>query len=407
MPHLLPGVEKEDSYLGVSVREIENTLQNHLNNWYPVIIDNENGGYYTNFEHNWYKSDEQTKMLVTQARGLWTAAKAANKYPNNQLYQSSARHGYQFITTKMWDKKDGGFLLYNQIENHKQLHKLLYANAFALFSIAEYAKTEPSKEVLKWLRRTFNWIDSTAHDDIYGGYYNIILDDEIKADNPKNKTYIKNLGWGNPEWKDQNTSIHLLEAFTTLHKVMPTPKVKERLLEMLVLVRDTMTRDNGSLKLYFTRNWHPIDHSDSTRKYILHNQNIDHVSFGHNIEIAYLIIDASKELYGQVDNKTLTVAKKLTNHSLKYGFDENYYGLYDRGYVFDGKMEIINPQKTWWSQFEAWHTLALMHHYFPDNEEYKTAFSKMWTYINDELTDHEYGGFYNNGTDTSVNEKKK
>ncbi|MDA3818336.1 MAG: AGE family epimerase/isomerase [Prolixibacteraceae bacterium] len=405
--NLLFGLHRENNYMNVAAHDIETTLHKHLNDWYPRIIDNENGGYYTNFENNWEKSDEQTKMLVTQARGLWTAAKAADIFPDNELYQSAAHHGYQFITTKMWDEKDGGFNLYYIKEGQKQLHKLLYANAFALFALAEYAKTEPSDELFLWLQKLFNWIDSAAHDDIYGGYYNLILSEEINENTPENKAYIEKLGWGNPKWKDQNTSIHLLEAFTTLHQVMPTPKVKERLSEMLVLVRDSMTQDNGSLKLYFTEDWQPIDHSDSTKKYILENQNIDHVSFGHNIETAYLIIDASKELYGEADNKTLTIAKKLTDHSLKYGFDKNYYGLYDRGYVFDEEMEIINTHKTWWSQFEAWHTLALMHQYFPNNEKYKTAFGKMWTYINEELTDHEYGGFYNNGIDTSANEKKK
>jgi mannobiose 2-epimerase len=401
------GANSGKRYLGVSIQEIESTLQSHLNDWYPRIIDNKNGGYFTNFENNWEKSEEQPKMLVTQARGLWTAAKAANQYPENQIFKIAARHGYLFITTKMWDEKEGGFHLYDQQNNPGQLHKLIYANAFALFALAEYAKAQPSEEVLEWLRKTFNWIELMAHDDINGGYYNLILNDEIRAATAERKAYIETLGWGNPEWKDQNTSIHLLEAFTTLHQVMPTPDVKKRLNEMLVLVRDSMTRENGSLKLYFTDDWQPIDHSDSTKEYIIENQLIDHVSFGHNIETAYLLIDASKELHGEADAKTLAIAKKLTDHTLKFGFDKNYYGLFDRGYVFDGKMKIINPQKTWWSQFEAWHTLALMHHYFPGDEKYPIAFKKMWTYINEELTDHEHGGFYNNGLDTSENEKEK
>ena len=384
----------QNNYLGVHIDEIESALNKHLNNWYPAIIDTINGGYYTNLEHDWALSKNQDKILVTQARGLWTAAKAANILNNKQQYIDAAQHGFSFFTKHLWDNENGGFRLMYYIDDcdKKETHNLIYANAFALFALAEYAKLDKTGEALIWAEKTFDWMDSVAHDKKLGGYYNLINYTSDTSDV---------FGWKNPKWKDQNSAIHLLEAFTSYYEVAPSIKVRKRLEEMLILVRDTMTQANGSLKLFFTANWQAIDYSDSTREFILANQNFDHLSFGHNIETAYLLIDASKTFYGKVDSATLLVAKKLTDHTIKHGFAPNFNGIYDRGYDFgnNGKIEIIDRRKSWWAQFEALHTLALMTQYFPNETTYTSAFQCMWQYIDQHITDHKHGGHYYYGID--------
>ncbi|MFA9392224.1 MAG: AGE family epimerase/isomerase [Prolixibacteraceae bacterium] len=393
----------------ISPTAIEAAIHQHLDHFYPALFDSINGGYYTNLDFDWTRSKNQDKMLVTQARDLWMASMAAQTFPANDLYQKAAKHGYEFITQKMWDNEKGGFHLNYSITNtqKKEQYKLLYGNAFVLFALAEYSKIDSSLALRQWMTKSFNWMEENAHDNKFGGYFNVMLTEELKTNTPENKALIKKMGWGDPSWKDQNTSIHLLEAFTTLYRVMPEQDFQTRLKEMLILVRDTMTRDNGSLKLYFTQDWHPIDHSDSSKAYILKNQGTDHVSFGHNIETAYLLIDASKALYGTVDSTTLAVAKKLCDHTIRYGFDQNFYGLYDRGYIFDDQMEIIDRKKSWWAQYEAWHTLSLMSNYFPSDTVYLTAFQNMWNYINTELVDSTYGGQYNYGIDTAPKNRQQ
>ena len=397
----------QTTFLGVSADAIRKATSDHLQQWFPTVVDQENGGFYTNFEYNWKRSDHQPKMVATQARDLWTSAKAAQLYPENPEYRNAADHGFRFLIEKMWNKQIGGFNLYEGEVNPK--YQLIYGNSFALFALAEYARIAPSEEVLGWVERTFNWIDSVAHDDKLMGYHTLILSDELKKDTPENKAFILNQGWGKPEWKDQNTSIHLLEAFTATWQVLPLPKVKTRLKEMLDLVSKTMVQPDSTLKLYFTNEWQPIDNSDKPRREILAHQNDDHISFGHNIETAYLIIDASKTLFGEVDKESLAIAKKLTDHTLNHGFAPDYYGLYDRGYSFSGKgkIEIIARSKEWWAQYEAWHTLALMSSYFPTEEKYSLAFRQMWNYIQSELIDHQYGGCYAHGIDESPSAKKE
>ena len=104
--------QDKDMYLGVKISDIDTALNNHLHNFYPRIVDTLHGGYWTNFEYDWTLSKDQDKMLVSQARGLWTASRAAEVFPDNKVYRMAADHGFNFLTKHMWDEKNGGFCQY-------------------------------------------------------------------------------------------------------------------------------------------------------------------------------------------------------------------------------------------------------------------------------------------------------
>src|SRR5512136_574234 len=161
---------------GVDVTEIETELVSLLQTWYPRIVDTIHGGYWTNFEYNWVLSDNQDKMLVTQARGLWTASRAAQVYPDNPVYRKAADHGYQFLTGCMWDPEHGGFYQYYYSDSSQTVDpvfKLTYGNAFALFALAEYARINKDPAVLEWVKKAFYWLENSAHDPVNKGYFNI------------------------------------------------------------------------------------------------------------------------------------------------------------------------------------------------------------------------------------------
>jgi mannobiose 2-epimerase len=315
---------KEPSYLGVPVSQIQTELNSLLDHYYPRIVDSINGGYLTNFENDWTPSAEQHKMLVTQSRGLWTAARAAELFPDKAVFKEAAGHGYEFLTGKMWDTLNGGFYqnYYPDSIIKTDPFKLTYGNAFALFGLSQYALISKDPAVTGWVKKSFSWLETALHDSVYGGYFNLAIPGMDKLKKNDVKKHISYAGWSDPTMKDQNTSIHLLEAFTTAYQALPDESVKKRLTEMLVLVRDSMTTDAGYLNLYFNEKWQPVSNRDSSREYIISHPAMDHISFGHNIETAYLLVDASKALYGSPDSITLRVAKKLIDHTLRYGFDK-------------------------------------------------------------------------------------
>jgi mannobiose 2-epimerase len=203
-------------------------------------------------------------------------------------------------------------------------------------------------------------------------------------------------------YKDQNSSIHLLEAFTELYEVWPDPLLRERLQEMLTLIRDRITSDKGNLVLFLQRDWTPVSFADSTEGVIAKHHHLDHVSFGHDVETAYLLLEASHVLGLKDDSVTLRKAKRMMDHAIKNGWDDQAGGFYDEGYYFKGQksIRITRETKNWWAQAEGMNALLLMADLFPDDElRYFEKFEKLWSYAKLNLIDHEYGDWFSGGID--------
>ena len=188
----------------------------------------------------------------------------------------------------------------------------------------------------------------------------------------------------------------MLEAYTELYKVWPDDLVRLRLSELLSLVRDTITSDAGYMRLYFTADWQPISHRDSSKVFIRENSRLDHVSFGHDIETAFLMLEASHALKIENDKRTLSVAKKMVDHALAQGWDDQYGGIFEVGFYFkgDSRATILTTYKSWWAQFEALNSLLMMSLLFPNESLYFKKFVDQWRFIDEYLLDHQNGGVY-------------
>ncbi len=393
--------EKKASRLSIA-KQIENSIKTELlNRWYPKNTDSLYGGFITTYTYNFKPSGEQDKFIVTQARHTWTTAKASELYPKNADYLKCSEHGFKFLRDVMWDKTYGGF--YNlvdregNVKNSSRVAKDAYGNAFGIYALAAYYHASKDPEALSFAKRAFLWLDKHAHDPIQKGYFQHLNrhGSPIKRDPTVAST--SDLGY-----KDQNSSIHLLEAFTELYTIWPDPLLRHRLQEMLYLIRDKITTEKGYLTLFFKPDWTPVSFKDSSEAVILQHRNLDHVSFGHDVETAYLMLEASHVLGLKDDKRTLSIAKKMVDHALRNGWDESMGGFYDEGYYFKGAdtIEIIRNSKNWWAQAEGMNTLLMMADLFPnDPMHYYSKFIQLWTYINSYLIDHQYGDWYEGGLD--------
>ena len=162
-------------------------------------------------------------------------------------------------------------------------------------------------------------------------------------------------------FKDQNSSIHLLEAYTELYRVWKDPTLREQLSSLLALIRDTMVTERGYLQLFFHTDWSPVTFRECTADERERNFGLDHVSVGHDYETAFLMLEASHALGLENDTRTLAVARKMLDHALVSGWDDELGGFYDGGYYFKGEARctIIHPTKNWWAQAEALNALLL------------------------------------------------
>ena len=379
--------------------------QGLIDEYYPRNIDTVDGGYLSTFSFDFKPVGEQDKMIVTQARNVWSTAKAAMFYRDTS-YIAMSRHGFYFLRDKMWDKQYGGF--YNLVAKNgtpKSTIKEAYGNAFVIYGLSAYYECSHDTAALNLAKETFMWLENHSHDSIYKGYYQHLNRDGSHVIRTADVKSNAETGY-----KDQNSSIHLLEAFTELYKVWPDVLVKERLEEMLLLIRDKIVTPKGYLQLFFTYDWKPVTFRDSSKDVIMNNKNLDHVSFGHDVETAYLMQEASEILYGKADVKTLAVGKKMVDHALQNGWDNSVGGFYDEGYYFanNSGCSIINKGKNWWAQAEALNTLLMFSYMYPnDVANYREKFFKEWQYVQTYLVDHEHGDWYEEGLDTSPQYKTR
>ena len=379
--------------------------QGLLDVYYPRNIDTADGGYLSTFNYAFQPQGEQDKMIVTQARNVWSTAKAAMFY-NDTSYIKMSRHGFYFLRDKMWDSTYGGF--YNLVARNgtpKSTIKEAYGNAFAIYGLSAYYECSHDTTALNFAKTAFMWLEKYSHDSIYKGYYQHLNRDGSHVIRMANEKSTSDLGY-----KDQNSSIHILEALTELYKVWPDEIVRQRLQEMLVLIRDKIVTQKGYLQLYFTYDWKPVSYSDSADSIIKKNHYLDHVSFGHDVETAYLMQEADEALNGKASAKTLSVGKKMVDHALRNGWDKPVGGFYDEGYYFKNKpnITITYNTKNWWAQAEALNTLLMFSEMYPnDSMHYLQKFFKEWQYVQTYLIDHEYGDWYDEGIDTDAAAKKR
>lgn len=371
-----------------------------LNKWYPQCVDSLYGGFLSTFTYDFKPTGEQDKMIVTQARHVWSNALASRLYPKVSYYKKCAAWGFAFLQNMMWDKVNGGF--YTLIDRKGNIkdntEKTAYGNAFGIYASAAWYKASRDTNALQLAKKCFWWLEKHAHDPVYKGYYQ-----DLQPDGTPIKRMTTTLSTSTLGYKDQNSSIHLLEAFTELYSVWPDKLLRQRLEEMLLLIRDVITNKKGSLILFLQPDWTPVSFADSSEAVILQHRYIDHVSFGHDIETAYLMLEASQALGLKNDNATMTVAKRMVDHALLNGWDNKKGGLYDEGYYFKNKtgITITKNAKNWWSQAEGLNTLLLMADHFPnDKMQYFEKFKMMWQYIQTNIIDHENGDWYEEGLDT-------
>jgi mannobiose 2-epimerase len=396
-------VKKNDrqARLGIYRQMKKSMIDELLKPWYPASIDTVYGGFLSTFTYDFKPQGDQDKMVVTQARHTWSNAKAAELFPSIKGYKKGEIAGFHFLRDKMWDKQYGGFYTYTDRQGNPKpggfAPKEVYGNSFALYGLAAYYQSTGDTSALNLAIREFHWLEIHSHDPVYKGYYQHMERDGTPIKRTAMVPSTAELGY-----KDQNTSIHLLESFSELYSVWPDSLLRVRLQEVLHLVRDVITDKNGDLILFFQPDWTPVSYRDSSEAAILKHRGLDHVSYGHNVETAYLILEASHLLGMKHDTVTNRIAKKMIDDALKNGWDSKAGGFYDEGYYFKDKpgLTIIADTKNWWAQAEGLNTLLLMADKYPsDPWHYEEKFKQQWNYVQTYLIDHEHGDWYQGGLD--------
>lgn len=350
-------------------------LENIIPFWYPGTLDREFGGYRLNHALDGSDQGSGPKGIVTQARMVWFFSRLHRSAYGKPEHLEAARHGFEFLRDRLWDQEHGGFYWSVSADGAEALQpmKHLYGQSFGLYALAEYYRASGDPEARALAARMFSLLEDRAHDGRFGGYREFFNRDWSEPDDQPGYMGVP------ADIKIMNTHLHLMEAFATYHRVEPSPLVRERLLELIQILSNSVVRKTwGACTDRHFRDWTPVMGPAA-----------EMASYGHDLENVWLLMDAS-ESAGVGDGPLLDLYESLWDYSLRYGWDEDQGGFYYTGPL---GQPAVNRAKSWWVQAEVL-VSALRMYEKTGNSRYQEIFQKTLRWIVDHQIDWRNGEWF-------------
>ncbi len=356
------------------ISELKSNLLDNLENtilkfWVNNTIDTENGGFIGLVDENNKAVRTSTKGVVLNTRILWTFA-ASSHYFKSAEYKKLADRAYNYICDFFLDKKYGG--VYWELDykgSPVNTKKQVYAQAFTIYSFAEYFKISGDVEIRNKAISLYNLIEKYSLDTEKGGYVEAFLEDW---------TEIKDLRLSDKDLnapKTMNTHLHILEAYTNLYRIWKDEGLKRSLKNLIILFLDKFLDERGHLILFFDNDWKRIE---------------DFCSYGHDIEFSWLLAEAAAvlddhELMQRTNNAALNIARII----LKDAIDTDG-GIMNE---FNYNTSHLDSDKHWWQQAEA--MVGFYNAYQISGEKkYLDSVFTSWDFIDRFIVDHQHGEWF-------------
>jgi mannobiose 2-epimerase len=349
--------------------EMKQELEDILAYWMKFTIDNENGGFVGKIDHDNKIYPETPKGSVLNSRILWTFSAAYN-LTKKQEYLTVAERAFHYITEYFIDKEFGG--VYWTVDYKGQpldAKKQIYALAFAVYGLSEFYHASKNEKALQAATDIYNDIVKYSYDKKNGGYIEALTRDWQDLGDLRLSAKDAN------EKKSMNTHLHILEAFTNLHRVSPTEILEVQLRELIQLFAEhIISKQSNHLVLFFDNEW---------------NERSKVISYGHDIEAAWLVQESTevlgdKNLLTEIKGRSLEMAKAAAE-----GLDSDG-GLW---YEFDPEQHHLIKQKHSWPQaeamigfFNAWQNTG--------NENFLKQSLKSWEFVKQHMHDKNCGEWY-------------
>ncbi len=361
---------KETEILIELKTEFKNELtENILYYWLNNTIDEKNGGYVGSINCDNVPQFDDPKGGILHSRILWTFS-AAYKAFGNEEYKLAADRAYLYLKDHFIDKENGGtYWMVDANGKPSEDRKHVYAQAFSIYSLAEYFLAVKDEEALNHAIALYNLIEKHAADTENGGYFEAfscewkLIEDVRLSDKDEN------------EPKSMNTHLHILEGYTNLYRVWPNAQLKEQLTTLVQIFIDKIVNESTTSMINFMDlDWTPKS---------------DIISFGHDIETTWLLCEAvnvlgDKSLLDKVNTIAISVAESVISN----GIDK------DGGLINEANLSgITDSDKDWWPQAEA--VIGFLNAYeISGRKEFLQASFNSWDFIKNYMIDYTYGEWF-------------
>ena len=321
--------------------------------------------------------DTRPRHAVIAARILWTFAAASEALPSQRGdFEPTSRAALDLVLGGFWDEAHGGvFWSLHPDGSVDADRKQIYAQAFAIYGLAEWHRESGDERALAAAWRIFRLLETHARDRTDGGYIEALSRTwGLLAD-----TALSDKDLSVP--KSMNTNLHVLEAYTTLLRVTGDERVREALHDLLAVSLDHIVAlaPFAHCQLFFDLEWH---------------SQVETVSYGHDIEASWLLWDAWEALAaaGVIDDRlaerTRAVSLELAEAVRANGQDV------DGAVMYEGTPAgVVNDQKHWWPQAEG--VVGWLNAYqLAGRAEDRAAALAAWDFIEAKVIDREHGEWF-------------
>lgn len=301
--------------------------------WTRHAIDVEHGGFRLHHDLDGRWKGPADKHCIPQARMVWFLSRAhrAGFLPEGL---EAARRGVAFLRERLWDPVSGGFFWSVSHDGRTVTDdsKRLYAQSFALYGLSEYALASGEPDASSHAGDVVEVLREHFRDPRYGGFVSE-LDARMRppaTDGPRGETVLH---------KTVNEHLHVLEALAAHARLRSDPWVRDRLLELLLILTGTALRKTvGAVSDRHRTDWTPI----------LRNGQAE-VSYGHDAECVWLVAEACA-LVGLPFALVADWARSLLDSILRWGRDRRTGGIYFKGSLGG---PAYTRRKVWWTQAEV------------------------------------------------------
>ncbi|WP_432221130.1 AGE family epimerase/isomerase [Flavobacterium sp. TMP13] len=349
--------------------ELSLELNSILKYWSTKTIDTKNGGFIGQIDADENQLFATEKGSVLHARILWTFS-AAFQTTNNKEHKELATRAFEFLSTYFYDAEFGGlFWSINADCSPKDTKNQIYALAFAIYGLSEYYKISSNEKALSIAKNLYLKIQKYSYDPINSGYLEAFTRDWQPIDDLRLSDKDAN------EKKTMNTHLHIVEAYANLYQVWQDETLRNDTVELLNTIETHfINRETGHLHLFFDENW--IEKPDV-------------ISYGHDIEAAWLLLQCSEI----TENKELI--KSYTQHALKMA-EATQEGIDTDGglwYEFDPEANELIAEKHWWVQAEA--LIGFYNAYqLTNDQKYLDLVLNNWNFIKKYILDAKNGEWF-------------
>ena len=362
-------VGTESEQLSRYKSEMESELLRILAFWEQHTPDEQNSGFVGQIDHAGQVQADAPKGAILNARILWTFS-AAYQHTQDEKHLLLAKRAYSYLMNHFYDGQFGG--IYWSVDaqgNPLKTRKQIYGLAFAIYGLSEFYKATQEEAALAASQELFRWIERFSFDKEFGGYFEAFsregkLLEDLRL-SPKDRN----------DPKTMNTHLHILEAYANLYRIWPDQQLAQQLEGLIkVFINNIVDARTSHMQLFFDREWKPT---------------ADKVSYGHDIEASWLLLEASEvlsqpELIEEVKDMVVKMAGATAE------------GLQPDGSLYhelDREKQHFDTHREWWVSAEA--MVGFLNAYeFSGESFFLEASLNSWEFAQKYLLDKDKGEWF-------------